>query len=361
LRLDGNPITDKLLDGLSGMTNLSGLNVRGTKVTREGVEKFAAALPRCRIVWDGGIFEPRVPVEPPKKSLNTPDRKVIEAFAGKFEFATILSSNGQRIKLKPTEPIPETAFELIELIIGAQPKLPDNFFHDAVLPHLKQLTKFEFWSDYSFRVRITASDLQEILDSPIHKSLQRFLGLHDLNRSTLQTFSRCPALWQLSAYFTNLDDDDLGLLNDFPALTSLTLKQLGESRSITETGLKRIASLRLTTLGIHCRKELVPGILREARSIRTLERVELYGVAISLSDLELIGKLTQIRLLLVPHTSLTDDAIPSLEKMTHLTHLNLIGTKVTAEGIKRLSNALPKCQIHWDGGVVEPRAKGEGK
>jgi hypothetical protein len=30
-----------------------------TKVTADGVQKLAKALPKCRIEWDGGTIEPK--------------------------------------------------------------------------------------------------------------------------------------------------------------------------------------------------------------------------------------------------------------------------------------------------------------
>jgi hypothetical protein len=35
--------------------------------------------------------------------------------------------------------------------------------------------------------------------------------------------------------------------------------------------------------------------------------------------------------------------------------LNVAKTKVTAAGIDKLTKALPKCRIEWDGGEVIPR------
>lgn len=51
-------VTDAGLEHLAD-SNLSQLNVKQTKVTAEGVKKLAAALPACKIEWDGGTIEPR--------------------------------------------------------------------------------------------------------------------------------------------------------------------------------------------------------------------------------------------------------------------------------------------------------------
>jgi len=38
-------------------TNLTSLDLRKTKAAADGVKKLAAALPQCKIEWDGGVIE----------------------------------------------------------------------------------------------------------------------------------------------------------------------------------------------------------------------------------------------------------------------------------------------------------------
>ena len=62
LMIQNTPIDDEGLKHLAA-SKLVTLNVRGTKVTEAGVKQLAAALPKCRIEWDGGMIEPSsVPV-----------------------------------------------------------------------------------------------------------------------------------------------------------------------------------------------------------------------------------------------------------------------------------------------------------
>jgi formylglycine-generating enzyme required for sulfatase activity len=53
LNLDYSTVTDAGLEHLKDFTGLTTLLVRKTKVTATGVKKLTAALPNCRIVWDG--------------------------------------------------------------------------------------------------------------------------------------------------------------------------------------------------------------------------------------------------------------------------------------------------------------------
>ncbi len=58
LHLNGTNLTDLALDHLAKSRGLIALNLAETKVTKAGIDKFAAAQPRCRVIWSGGIVEP---------------------------------------------------------------------------------------------------------------------------------------------------------------------------------------------------------------------------------------------------------------------------------------------------------------
>ncbi len=57
LMLNETSITDAGLAHLSGLTNLRGLDLRGTRVTEEGVAQLQRALPNCRIERTSGSDE----------------------------------------------------------------------------------------------------------------------------------------------------------------------------------------------------------------------------------------------------------------------------------------------------------------
>jgi len=53
LQLQKTQVTDAGLESLAGLVNLKQLFITGTKVTEAGVKKLSAALPGCKIGWDG--------------------------------------------------------------------------------------------------------------------------------------------------------------------------------------------------------------------------------------------------------------------------------------------------------------------
>ncbi|HEV7222885.1 MAG TPA: protein kinase, partial [Pirellulales bacterium] len=58
LNLLGTAISDAGVRHLKRITGLTSLDVTHTKITREGVDELRAALPRCKIFSDFGVFEP---------------------------------------------------------------------------------------------------------------------------------------------------------------------------------------------------------------------------------------------------------------------------------------------------------------
>ncbi|MBA4192004.1 MAG: hypothetical protein C0467_28835 [Planctomycetaceae bacterium] len=52
-------VSDVGLEHLAGLTSLRTARLKKTKVTEAGVKKLAAALPGCKIEWDGGVIEPK--------------------------------------------------------------------------------------------------------------------------------------------------------------------------------------------------------------------------------------------------------------------------------------------------------------
>jgi hypothetical protein len=51
-------------------------------------------------------------------------------------------------------------------------------------------------------------------------------------------------------------------------------------------------------------------------------------------------------------TNITDESISILSQLTSLRRLDISGTKITEEGIRKLQAALPDCQITNDPGIT---------
>jgi serine/threonine protein kinase/Leucine-rich repeat (LRR) protein len=58
LNLSMTQVTDRGIARFKECKSLKSLNLRGTKITAAGIDDLKAALPACRIEWDGGTIEP---------------------------------------------------------------------------------------------------------------------------------------------------------------------------------------------------------------------------------------------------------------------------------------------------------------
>jgi serine/threonine protein kinase len=67
INLSDTVLSDVTLERLAGCPQLASMIVTKTRVSEAGVQKLSAALPGCRIEWDGGVIESRgaVPSIPP--------------------------------------------------------------------------------------------------------------------------------------------------------------------------------------------------------------------------------------------------------------------------------------------------------
>lgn len=104
LAMAGTGVTDEGLAILRQIKTLTTLAVPATKVTEDGVKKFAAALPKCRIEWDGGVIEPRM--------TDDPDRRAAE-WVLSVKGSIRIRENGEERDVGNVAGLPDGAFELI--------------------------------------------------------------------------------------------------------------------------------------------------------------------------------------------------------------------------------------------------------
>jgi len=71
-------------------------------------------------------------------------------------------------------------------------------------------------------------------------------------------------------------------------------------------------------------------------------------------QIEQVCQLKELESLSIQGTVASDDAVPHLSGLIHLKRLDVSGTPITAEGVKRLQSALPGCLIEQKTPVVQP-------
>lgn len=88
--------------------------------------------------------------------------------------------------------------------------------------------------------------------------------------------------------------------------------------------------------------------LEHLKELPKLKLLYLSGTQTDDAGLEHLKGLTNLKYLELDHTQISDAGLKHLNKLTNLKLLKLSGTQV-AEGIQELQEALPTCEVVWDG------------
>lgn len=139
-----------------------------------------------------------------------------------------------------------------------------------------------------------------------------------------------------------------------PQLTSLDLHGAPESqfdRSFWESlsKLTRLTDLRVSNCRLNGQQM---ALFPELGSLRLLR---LQNASVDGNDIaRTVSRLPNLETLGAVHGQLTDDDVPALSKLKRLRSLELTVNKISAEGIRKLHEALPGCRIISDHGTFEP-------
>ena len=410
LDLHGTAITDKGLEHLQKMTGLTFLSVNAcSKVTEAGVKKLAAALPKCKISWSGGVIEPKlviglVPMPPTDAERRATERALA--------LGAVVRVDGKWLEIRTAADLPKTPFVLTSLGFSLNPKVTDAelaIFKDCTgVTHLgvgecpmvtdAGLAHFRNCKDLVHLnvtlTRITDAGLAHFKDC---KLTDLRLGGSDVTGTGLAYFKDC-RLTILNASNLPITDD---VIRSFTGLQDILHLELGGTK-VTDAGLahfkdcKKIGSLNLgntavTNAGLahfanckemnilylgktaitdaglatfkDCEKlwllDLVDTNVTDAglAHLKNCKRLGEFGLSrTKVTDAGLVHlKDCKLNHLTLNQTAVTDAGLDHLKGHSGLTALQLRQTKVTAEGVRALSLALPKCKIEWDGGVIEPK------
>ncbi|MBM4070443.1 MAG: hypothetical protein FJ271_16035 [Planctomycetes bacterium] len=217
-------------------------------------------------------------------------------------------------------PLPKDAFELRHVILAENKKLTA-----AGLSNLKDCKNLVGVS--LFGSAITDTDLASLSNC---RELTG-LDLHgtQVGDAGLAHFKDCHKLTHVGLAGTKVGDAGLANLKDCKDLIELNLYQT----KVTDAGLANLKDCKkLVVLFLFNTKVSDVGFLH-LKGCKELKNLSLAHTAIGDSTLELCGHFSK------------------------LSFLEVVNTKVTEQGVKKLAKALPDCKITWDGGVIEPTSQ----
>jgi serine/threonine protein kinase len=152
---------------------------------------------------------------------------------------------------------------------------------------------------------------------------------------------------------TKLTDAGLRHFKGLTELRSLGVSFTGVTNAglVELKGLPHLASINAGKTGVTCAG------FEPFKGSPTLRELVLGENPLTDADVDHLAALHALDELWLHETQLSDTGLLKLTPLKRLATLNVAKTKVTAEGVKALAKALPRCKITWDGGVIEPTEK----
>jgi serine/threonine protein kinase len=156
-----------------------------------------------------------------------------------------------------------------------------------------------------------------------------------------------PRLWLINFGWTEISDVGLRRLVPLRTLFSLNL----EHTLVSDAGLACLAAFPdLQALDLGFTNVSDRGAAHIAQ-LRLLERLRLSGTRITDAALPAIGRLRRMRFLDLAGTQISDAGLRHLEELDVLEKCVLSSRGITADGINRLREKLPRCKVDWDGEI----------
>ncbi len=308
LEIGSTPIGGPAFRAIAQLPKLKQLAMRGNNVTDEDLAIFAGmqslqyiGLPETKVTGKGvDEFHKALPhckiewnggvVEP-----DAFDREVAEwvlSIGGKVDVAMNDAPNAS-VRFEFGQSLPQAPFTIVTVLLMEKPE-----FRDEDLKRLLNLKNA--WGLMLHSSEITDAELKILSQS-------KFKGLYlydtPITDAGIRELVKMEQLDTLNLAGTKITDDALKTLSPHPKLAQLWLSGCA---AITDDGIAQLTKLK------------------------SLEKLHL------------------------ENTKLTDKSVDHLATMKSLKILGIEKTKFTAAGVEKLQQALPKCQIEWNGGVVEP-------
>lgn len=366
LHLESTETTDKGLKSLHSLKLLETVTLKGTQVTEEGIAQLHKALPACRIEWDGGVVGP-------KTESTDRDREVAEwAFS---LGANRIDIKGDERRYARFEELPSTPYKL-HLI-----DLSEVIVSDAQMAMFDGLDELVMLSLNRYENRqspLSDEGLKRLGHLP--KLAHLSLVYHNITDEGLRELARFPNLIRINLMGTKVTDEGLKHLAVLPGLRGV---DVGWTQ-VTGTGLRHLAGCaNMDTVWLWNSPVTDEGLLSfppwpklgtltvngsriTDRSVRVigrfpnLRKLWLHNATrITPEGWKVLGDLKHLEELNLEASAIDDSNLELLTKLTSLKSLNLNKTKVSKAGVESLHNALPKCKITWDGGVVEPKMESQ--
>ncbi|HET6879672.1 MAG TPA: protein kinase, partial [Pirellulales bacterium] len=328
-------VDDAAIEDLAAMSTLKSVVLKRTKVTEAGIEMLAAALPQCRIEWDGGVIEPK-----------DPDRVAADYLVRNFFALRLRLESGQELDIPPGGALPAERFAIVSIAYAINsPNAPREFFSDTLLPLVSRLESLCVLADSYGNLRCSADDVAKLADSPVKDTLTDFGFRFDLTPAGIDQLARFPKLEGLYADAEKADDDTLVHLHEQfgSRLKQLWLRGAGQSGKVSEKGWAAVCGSQERLQLSYCR--FTAEAARQVAKMPRLKGLKLDFAEIDAEALKQLHGSPNLGGLSLDSSNLTDDTLQKTPVIAGVSSLELFHTRVTDAGVGR-PRGLEKLAVH---------------
>ncbi|MFO0821938.1 MAG: protein kinase [Gemmataceae bacterium] len=381
LRLSNTPVTDAGLEQLHGLKMLTTITLQKSPVTADGVQKLSAALPNCKIEWDGGVIE--------AVGVGVDDRKATEWVLSIGGTAGIRIGEEAR-NIGPADALPKGPFRLTRASFVQNQKVTDaglaalknctnlieiqlqgSQIGDAGLVHLKGLKTVLFINLNS--TKVTDAGLASLKDWNQIKSLN--VGNTSVSDASVEMITQLKMLQSLIIVSSKISSESVkklkaalpscdivagdgnspGVMLDTDRKTAEYVLSIGGRVTVNvkgkPLGAKVLADLPgepFTLQGINLggNKKLDDAGMAIFKDCTNLEEIEIHDAKITNNGFANIKGCTRLRILNLTGTKVTDDAMTQVGAYENLTYLLITGTLVTDAGLAHLKDCKKLTMLH---------------
>ena len=338
--------TDKLIGPLMKLTKLKRLNVSDTQITANGLKRLRDALPHCTVTAErySGLPNTGLPSRGGQAFKTDDDLNTLK---GRDDLRTITLGSDvtdaglvnlrgltglTSLNLSRTKVSDEGLANIAGLTQLQELFLSNANVSDKGLAHLSRLRQLRTLS--LSKTQVTDAGFTHLADSTRLSKL--YLGGTRVKGKGLTSLKGLQEL-----YVTGSTLNDLLFLAELSELRIASLKGAQVTGPAME-GLSRLKELR--TLNLQTARLDAAAVQKLNRMVR-VEHLALDHTNITDEALPQLANLTQLRFLALDHNQISDAGLEYLVSLSNLDRLDLGSTNVTAEGIRKLQEALPDCQI----------------
>ncbi|EAQ81274.1 serine/threonine-protein kinase [Blastopirellula marina] len=325
IRLRQTSVTDAGVLPFKHCSKLEELSLATTNVTAAAVEELRAALPNCKITWDGDA------------KTESPEEKNSDNLAAKYVLSIggIVRLNGGGTDIHSATELPPAPFRLTHVNFNLCKKATDDGL--AVFANCKDIVSLTM----RFTPNVTGRGLAYFKNCKDLKELN--CNYSPYVSAGLPLLANCKNLEKISLMGVKFTREELRPIAELP----LTFVNLGATPVQDEWLSDFTNAESLTYLNFASTKIGDKG-LAAFQNCNALQQLSLQDTNITDEGLAYFYDCRDLEILQLQNTKVRDFGLLRFKSCQKLKQVEISKTRVTAAGVDELKKSLPYCTVVWD-------------